>query len=245
MPDFGVYTAFVCSEEGREERRHMISALTTNVSHFFREGHHFEFLAKEILPVALPKLRSGGRMRIWSAGCSNGQEACSIAMTLLEHDPDISGLDIKILATDIDPNVIHFGRTGSYPERFVGGVPQQMLSKYFSVDKGTSERCFTVNSKMRDMISFRELNLLGAWPMKQQMDIIFCRNVVIYFDQTTQNDLWPRFRSALNDNGRLFLGHSERIIDPERFGFVADGPTTYRTTSGPEMPRRQPNQRIR
>lgn len=228
IPDFADYSAFVCSDDGRQERRHMISALTTNVSHFFREKHHFDVLASSVKTTLLPKLRAGDRLRIWSAGCSNGQEAFSIAMTLLEIAPEMHELDVRILGTDIDSKVVKFANEACYPERLTGGVPEPLLKKYFAKDKTNDEFVYHADERLKKLISFKELNLLSTWPMKQQMDIIFCRNVVIYFDLETQNRLWPRFHQILKSDGHLFLGHSERIAEPERAGFKTDGPTAYR-----------------
>lgn len=228
MNCFQEYADFVCSDRGFSERRHMISALTTNVSHFFREQHHFEILAKQILPRAINSAQKGNRIRIWSAGCSNGQEAYSIAMTILENYPEALNLDIKILATDIDPKVVLFGENGEYPERLISGVPAQLLKKYFVTDNSNSERLYVAKPDLKSLVYFKELNLLSNWPMKHLVDVIFCRNVVIYFDFETQNRLWPRFRQQLSENGQLFLGHSERITDPGVFGFISDGPTAYK-----------------
>lgn len=228
IPDFENYSAFVCSDDGRQERRYMISALTTNVSHFFREKHHFDILQNFAENEFLPRLRNGDRIRIWSAGCSNGQEAFSIAMSLLEIEPDISEMDIRILATDIDANVVQFSKTATYPDRLISGIPNELLNKYFFRKMEKEETVFLANEKLRSLVRFNELNLLSKWPMKQSMDVIFCRNVVIYFDAETQNRLWPRFQQILHPNGYLFLGHSERIADPQASGFETDGPTTYR-----------------
>ncbi|MFK7868392.1 MAG: protein-glutamate O-methyltransferase CheR [Roseobacter sp.] len=228
IPDFRTYTNFVCSSQGLEERRQMISALTTNVSHFFREQHHFDILAQSSKTYFLERLFEGRPMRIWSAGCSNGQEATSVAITMLNMVPDIAKYDFKILATDIDPNVVEFARQGVYPERLMGGVPAADKVKYFSAAEHGDETSFTVKSEIQKLITFKELNLLSSWPMKMQMDFIFCRNVVIYFDLKTQNALWPRFHSQLKPDGYLFLGHSERVANPESVGFDSCGPTAYR-----------------
>jgi chemotaxis protein methyltransferase CheR len=225
--DYQVYAKYVCSEAGKGERRNLVSALTTNVSHFFREKHHFDILKASVLPEALPRLKSGGRFRIWSAGCSNGQEAVSIAMTLLDLEPKAADYDVKILATDIDPLVIAFAEKGVYPERMIGGVPKQCQSRYFETGTSGSEVEYRVKPSVLELIRYKELNLLSKWPMQQEIDVIFCRNVVIYFDSPTQNALWLRFRSALAPNGKLFLGHSERISDPDKMGFFSQGPTTY------------------
>lgn len=230
--DFETYARFVCSEDGKIERRHMISALTTNVSHFFRERHHFQAFAEKILPAYIEGMRHGERLRIWSAGCSNGQEPYSIAISALEAYPEIEDLDFKVLATDIDPKVVSFAANGVYPLRLVSGVPEHILSKYFDTAIENGEHHYRAKNTLRSKIVFKELNLLADWPMKQRMDVIFCRNVVIYFDSKTQNELWPRFRAILAPDGYLFLGHSERISAHESAGFVNEGPTTYRRVAG-------------
>ncbi|MEM6941811.1 MAG: protein-glutamate O-methyltransferase [Pseudomonadota bacterium] len=227
LPSFEAYCALVTSEAGAGERRHLISALTTNVSHFFRESHHFDTL-KEMLNQKLPYLRQGGEMRVWSAGSSNGQEALSMAMTALEHVPDIEKLDFRILGTDIDPEVVSFARAAVYPERLMGGVPPALRQSYFQMATGSDgEACYQAKANVRRLITFNELNLLADWPMRRHFDVIFCRNVVIYFDQETQMKLWPRYHKALTSRGVLLLGHSERIADPPAFGFECTGPTTY------------------
>jgi len=230
MQNYKDYADYVSSNAGRDERRQMISALTTNVSHFFRENHHFEILAST-LNAMISKSAPSAPLRIWSAGCSNGQEAVSIAITLLETLKNIQDLDVKILATDIDPNVIAFASDGIYHDRHVGGVPGGILEKYFLNSYVNGEQNFKVADSVRRLISFKELNLLSDWPMKLPMQYVFCRNVVIYFDAETQSRLWPRFRSQLDPSGFLFLGHSERVADAEGVGFESAGPTTYRPLS--------------
>lgn len=227
LPDFKAYTGFLSSEAGHAERAHLISALTTNVSHFFREPHHFDVL-KDTFKSRLPALRSGSSFRIWSAGCSNGQEAVSAAITLMEAVPDLDKLDVKILATDIDTEVVRFARAGVYPERLMGGVSPELRRKYFtSTADGADETMWEVSPAIKRLIRINPLNLLGRWPMSKPFDAIFCRNVVIYFDLQTQESLWPRYRKALGEDGLFLLGHSERIQDPERFGFKCTGPTIY------------------
>lgn len=226
--DFSDYCSYVKSERGRGERKQLISALTTNVSHFFRETHHFDALC-DYVSAAMPSLRNGGRLRIWSAGCSNGQEAVSAAIRLLQSFPDIADLDLLILATDIDPEVVKFARQGTYPLKFLNGVSEAILKRYFipAQDQDESE-AFVVSQNVKKLVRFNELNLLAPWPMKGHFDVIFCRNVVIYFDLATQQRLWPRFQGMLAPDGLFFLGHSERIADPSAFGFTCFGPTTYR-----------------
>lgn len=228
LTNFSAYSDLLQSEAGQAERRHLISALTTNVSHFFREDHHFNTLRDEF-DRRLPELRSGGTMRIWSACCSQGQEAFSAAMTLAEHAADLSRFDLRILGTDIDKEVIEFARQGAFPARLMSGVPQPLRDRYFEqIQSERSDPHYRVRPELMEMIRFNELNLHGPWPMNRKFDVIFCRNVVIYFDAETQARLWPRLRDALAPNGVLFLGHSERIPDPCSFGFDCTGPTTYR-----------------
>lgn len=224
---FDAYAALVCSNQGQAERIEMISALTTNVSHFFREKHHFDILENEILPKAINSPKSGRRFRIWSAGCSNGQEPYSIALSALQVNPDISGTDFKILATDIDPKVVRFAAEGRYPSRLTNGIPQHLLSQYFEKPPVQDEDIYIARPQLKSLVVFKELNLLSPWPIGGVFDVIFCRNVVIYFDTAMQNKLWPRFNEVLSNDGRLFLGHSERIPDPVKFGYRNIGPTAY------------------
>lgn len=222
------YQALVCSETGREERREMISALTTNVSHFFREPHHFDALEDHLVKKFSQSGLSGSRLRIWSAGCSNGQEATSIAISILKKFPGIEKCDFRILATDIDPTVVEFARSGEYPEKMTSGLSVDDKRAYFHTSGDANEPSFVVKKMVRDLISYKELNLLAKWPMKQKFDAIFCRNVVIYFDAQTQANLWPRFHEYLLPDGLFFLGHSERMTDPESVGYASIGPTAYK-----------------
>lgn len=228
---FSEYTAFVESKQGSAERKVMISSLTTNVSNFFRESHHFDILREQVLPDLVSRARAGGRIRLWSAGCSTGQEPYSIAMTLLDVAPDAPTLDIKILATDIDPNVICTARRGYYDETSIGDISVPFRSKYIEPIENGKKTGFQMTEVVRNMISFRELNLLSHWPVSGRFDVIFCRNVVIYFDEATQLSLWPRFESVTAENGWLFVGHSERLSDRLETNFVTAGPTAYHRPS--------------
>ncbi|WP_456388185.1 CheR family methyltransferase [Profundibacter sp.] len=228
---FSDYTAFVNSEQGLTERKVMISSLTTNVSNFFRESHHFDILREDILPNLLSRARAGDRIRLWSAGCSTGQEPYSIAMTLLDMAPDASTLDVKILATDIDPNVIVTAKRGYYDERAICDIDEALQKKYTETVGNGRKRGFQIKECVRNLISFRELNLLSEWPISGIFDVIFCRNVVIYFDEMTQLSLWPRFEAVTAPGGWLFVGHSERLSDRLDTEFIAAGPTAYQRPS--------------
>lgn len=229
LTSYDDYCAFVSAPEGEEELGLMISALTTNVSHFFREDHHFEILREKVLPPLLTKARAGGRVRLWSAGCSNGQEPYSLAITLLEGGVT-PNLDVKILATDIDPIVINHAQRGFYPDRMLADLPAALRNKYFDPDVEGSEDGARVKHTLREMISFRRLNLLHDWPMRGSFDVVFCRNVVIYFDAPTQDRLWSRFGKSIAPDGWLFLGHSERVSDDNLDVFQKRGVTAYQRT---------------
>ena len=227
LPDFETYSKLVDSHQGTNERRFMISALTTNVSHFFREPHHFDVLSTAMLPKLRERIQAKERIRIWSAGCSNGQEPYSIAMHMLRLEPSLAQADFKILATDIDPKVVTFARKGSYSDQLLSGVSKEDIAQFFNSGTGQA----SVKDSIRRCVTFHELNLMAEWPMQFKFDAVFCRNVVIYFDVETQERLWPRFHSSLCDDGCFFLGHSERIANPERFGFKSVGPTAYKKFS--------------
>ena len=224
---FSEYTSFVESEEGRTERRKMISSLTTNISNFFRESHHFDILRDQVLPGLLSRARSGGRVRIWSAGCSTGQEPYSIAMTLLDLAADAANLDIKILASDIDPNVIATAQQGYYDIRSISDIDHSLQQEFLTPVKSSNKNGFRIADPIRNLVAFRELNLLSRWPISGTFDVIFCRNVVIYFDEATQLSLWPRFESVTAPDGWLFVGHSERLSDKLETEFITAGPTAY------------------
>lgn len=204
----------------------LISVLTTNVSSFFREKHHFESLERDLLPQMLKKARAGGKVRIWSAGCSSGQEPYSIAILLLKRVPDIASLDFKILGTDIDRNIIARAQAALYSDDEANTLPETDR-KVFVETSNNGKQSNKIIGRATDLVSIKPLNLLQDWPMKHQFDAVFCRNVLIYFDTATQQTLWPRFHAALSDGGYLFLGHSERIQNSEAFGFFPCGVTTY------------------
>jgi chemotaxis protein methyltransferase CheR len=228
IDSFAEYTAYVLSDAGEGERSIMISSLTTNVSNFFREPHHFCILRNETFPPLIKQAQAGGRVRIWSAGCSTGQEPYSIAMTLLDMEPSVRSLDIKILATDIDPNVISTAKQAYYDIREIKDIDERYQSAYLHKVRDGIREGFEIADKVRSLVSFRELNLLRPWPISGVMDVIFCRNVVIYFDEETQLSLWPKFESVTATDGWLFVGHSERLSDKLETNFTTAGPTAYR-----------------
>lgn len=227
LADFAAYVNLVGTPEGKDERINMLAALTTNVTRFFREPHHFDLLRTQILEPLAASVKAGARLRLWSAGCSTGQEPYSMAMTVLSVIPEATRLDVKILATDIDPNVVQTGRNGIYNDDNVSPVPKEMRDRHLKRDRESGD--WMVSPELRSLITFNELNLIGDWPIKGKFDAIFCRNVVIYFEEPTQERIWGRYRQLMHPHARLYIGHSERVNDPN---FETDGLTTYRLKRG-------------
>ncbi len=213
----------------REERIHFINAITTNVTSFFRENHHFEFMAQTLLPelIAQKKTASRPSLRIWSAGCSSGKEPYSIAMVLKECIPDIERWDVKILATDLDSNILEVARAGIYPKEHIKEISLERRKRWFRAGRGINENVIKVSDEIKSMVAYRQLNLTQDWPMRGVFDIIFCRNVTIYFSRDTRIDLLDRFAEYLDRDGYLFVGHSESLFGlTERFSTV--GRTIHR-----------------
>lgn len=226
------YHAHLQSDAGEAEQSELLFALTTNVTSFFRERHHFDALRDRLSEELAGRARAGHRIRLWSAGCSTGQEAYSIAMVVLEALPDAPRYDIRILATDIDRKVLAQARAGTYDARQTESVPGPLLDSHFTRVSGTQgdrvgSSAYRINEDLRQIVAFRELNLLKDWPMRKKFDAIFCRNVVIYFDRETQSALWRKFADSLHPGGLLFLGHSERIDTAQFPQFRAAGTTFY------------------
>jgi chemotaxis protein methyltransferase CheR len=176
-------------------------------------------------------MRRGGRVRLWSAACSNGQEPYSIALTILSLMPDAGRFDVKVLASDIDPNMLAEGQQGTYAESVLEAVPAKLRARWFVAAKDAPRR-FSVAEELRDLVAFRELNLFGTWPMKGLFQAIFCRNVAIYFEEERQMQLWDRFVPVLSPGGRLYIGHSERLIGAAAAAFESEGITAYRLKNG-------------
>lgn len=204
------YCDFLQSKSGDQEQTGFISAYTTNMTRFNREGHHFEHLASDVLPRLMDAARRGARVRIWSAGCSSGEEPYGIAFNVLDICPEADRLDVKILASDIDIEILNAAKSGLYSRSQTVSLPNDQASKYFE-PHGQSTDSVRVCDKARSLISFRQLNLHGDWPFKGTFDVIMCRNVAIYFDEPTQSRLWTRFQENLAQDGLLYLGHSEGI----------------------------------
>lgn len=228
LPSYEAYCDHV-RESGPEELVGLINALTTNVTAFFRENHHFEALSSYMIPEALKRNQHSRRIRMWSAGCSTGEEPYCISMVAAEAIPAGMRWDVKILATDIDSDVIASAQQGIYPMDRLSAVPQARLRRAFRKGVGANAGQAKVHPDVARLVSFRTLNLLQKWPMSGPFDIIFCRNVMIYFDQSTRERLVARFAELLAPEGYLCLGHSESIhAGTSPFRLV--GKTIYRKT---------------
>ena len=223
MQAFRDYCDLLASPGGEAERGEMLTSLTTNVTKFFREPHHFEHLTTHVLRPARATRRT--RLRLWSAACSTGQEAYSLAITLLSFWPEAASGDVKILATDIDRNVIATAEAAAYDEGQLEGVSPERRRKFF---EPAGEGKLRLVESVRRLVSFRRLNLLENWPMQGQFEAIFCRNVVIYFDEPTQQRLWQKFVPRLAPQGALYIGHSERVTGAACANLQGDGVSTYR-----------------
>ena len=210
-----------------EEFDNFINAITTNLTSFFREGHHFDFLRDQLVPQWLATRGPVPRIRVWSAGCSTGEEPYSLAMTLLEALPPGATRDVRILATDIDTNVLTHAVNGVYDLERVQTLDLPCLRRWFRRGKGDLDQQARVVPELQKLITFQQLNLMGRWPMSGPLDLIFCRNVVIYFDKPTQRALFARYAELLAPDGHLIIGHSETVYGvSDEFELV--GRTSYR-----------------
>ena len=230
LKGFRDYCNLVSSPAGAAARKEMLSHLTTNFTRFFRENHHFEHLKTEVLPELLNRARAGGRVRIWSAASSDGQEPYSIALTVLSMMPNVTDYDFRILATDIDPKILAIARAGAYDVSALETVSPAMRKQYFRETEVGGRQKWQIDDRVKKLITYNELNLMAQWPFKGPFDVIFCRNVVIYFDEPTQMKIWSRFAGLLPQGGHLYIGHSERVSGEAKAQFDNIGITTYRYT---------------
>jgi chemotaxis protein methyltransferase CheR len=226
------YLDLVESNPGGEEFTKLIDAISTNLTSFFREAKHFEHLSRRFLPDLIARNHRAGRplrIRGWSAGCSSGEEPYSLAITLLEATAGAGAADVKLLATDISTRVLRTAQAGVYGEERLGGVSPELRQRYFTKPRAATaggRGAYEVAQAVRDVIRFRHLNLMERWPFTGPFDFIFCRNVMIYFDKPTQQDLVARYYDCLGRGGLLFTGHSESLTGiKHRFSYVE--PTIY------------------
>ncbi|MBI4651912.1 protein-glutamate O-methyltransferase CheR [Candidatus Desantisbacteria bacterium] len=206
LSDFDEYLHYIKQDSTNNEISLMIDLLTTNKTNFFREYEHFEFLKKQILPNLKTR-----KIRIWSAACSSGEEPYSIAMLLTERLSDINKWDIRILATDLSSIILKKAKEGIYTEEILSDLPAHISKKNFIVFKNKDGNSYKINDDIKRMVTFTNLNLIGEWPMHGPFNVIFCRNVMIYFDKKTQQTLVNRFWDLLGHGDYLFTGHSESL----------------------------------
>jgi chemotaxis protein methyltransferase CheR len=227
LASFAEYRALLAGMEGDTEIGEFINAVTTNLTAFFREKHHFDYWREHFLLPRAADPNAERRLRIWCAAASTGEEPYSIAMTVAEAIPDWQRWDIRVLATDLDTNVLAHAEAGVYKEDRMRDMPRGLLTKYFVRGGEGGAVTYKVKPELAQMIAFRQLNLIQPLPMRGPLDAIFCRNVIIYFDKDTQRDLFSRMAPLQRPDDLLFLGHSETLFKvSEAWKLV--GKTVYR-----------------
>lgn len=225
LNNFAEYCEYLKSGEDQAELTELVNAITTNLTAFFRENHHFEYLRDHALPDRMRLNGSDRKIAIWSAGCSTGEEPYSLAMTLSEM-PALRGWQVGLTATDIDSNVLAAAASGVYAGDRVRDLSESLLKRCFLKGTGSQAGKVKVKTLLRKMIEFRQLNLMDAWS-EEPRDIIFCRNVLIYFDKDSKRRLIERYAETLKPGGYLFIGHSESLYQiTDRFELI--GNTIYR-----------------
>ncbi|USI71712.1 CheR family methyltransferase [Sphingomonas morindae] len=214
-----------------QERRRAVSALTTNHTFFYREPHHFEHFIETVRPELVHAAETGKPVRLWSAGCSTGEETWSLVLSLLGPDRTegrrLAQRDVAVLATDIADHALSAAREASYAADALKPVPEPLRRAWSESRDGRA----AIVPDATALVRFRWLNLLGEWPMKKKFDVIFCRNVMIYFDQPTKERLVERLGQMLVPNGHLYIGHSERVTGAAARFLSPVGSTIYRRTA--------------
>jgi chemotaxis protein methyltransferase CheR len=226
LTSFAAYRRHLADDDGRELKE-LCNAITTNLTAFFREAHHFDYLRAQLLEPLARSAERGRRLRIWSAGCSTGEEPYSLAMTLAETLPDLDRWNVRILATDLDSDVLAHARRGLYSAERVRALHPQRLGRFFAAQHGPEGPQYRAAPELAGLITFKQLNLMHPLPMHGPLDAIFCRNVVIYFDKPTQRDLFARIAGLQRPGDLLFLGHSENLYNVSE-SYALIGKTIYR-----------------
>ncbi len=225
--DFKTYYRFVAEDESGNELVRMLDAISTNQTSFFREKKHFDFLKETVFPSYVVEKINSRKLRFWSAGCSSGEEPYSLAIWLLEYLNESLPFDVKILATDISTKVLALAQRGVYTSKRLANMPILFPGKYFQQGFASQKGNFRVKQSLRELIEFKRFNLMAPFPFKEVFNVIFCRNVMIYFDKKTQQALVDKFYESLSHGGYLFVGHSESLTGIRRkFEYVM--PSIYR-----------------
>ena len=221
------YLTYLFSQDGLErELINLIDVVTTNTTDFFREPQHFSYLAETVLPAWFAKHGPSHTLRIWSAGCSLGMEPYTLAMVLSEFAEKNPGFSSRILATDISTQVLQKAVRAVYEEERVEPVPRHLKTKYLLRSKDKAQKLVRIVPRLRDMVAFERLNFMEPFEFKHAFHVIFCRNVVIYFDKPTQEKLFTKFHRVLEYGGHMFIGHSESLAGME-VPFRPVVPTVY------------------
>lgn len=229
LNSFQEYIDYLNESGDEDEVVQMVNRITTNKTDFFREKHHFDFMHDKVLPALFRDGEASGRrvLRIWSAGCSSGEEPYTIAMTVATFFDKKPGWDIKILATDIDTGMLTTASAGEYEEALLEPVPRNMLAKFFARQRDASGFHYKVKPDLRKMITFRKFNFMNeTYPLRPEMDIVFCRNVLIYFDNDDKKSILTKIHKVLRPGGHLFVGHSESLMMVKNL-FQYVGTTVY------------------
>jgi chemotaxis protein methyltransferase CheR len=215
MSTFKEYIDFVFSKEGQEDEIiKMIDLITTNKTDFFRESTHFDYLTETVLPEICASKSSKRTIRLWSAGCSSGEEPYTIAIVMKEYLQNHPEFDFEIYATDISLRILQKAATAIYPEDRINMIPFSLKKKYFLKSKDPSNKTVRLVPEIRSRVSFHRLNFMDQYyVVDKEFDIVFCRNVLIYFDRATQQDVICKLASKLRTDGYFFLGHSESITN--------------------------------
>lgn len=227
LASFADYLAYLDGVDADDELVSFTNAITTNLTAFFRENHHFDYLARVVLPELIQKNAKEKKLRIWCCAASTGEEPYSIAMVVDEMLPKERGWDVKILATDIDTHVLGVAKKGVYRQDQIKDVLQHRKERYFLKGKNANTGYVCVSPVLKNRIVFKPLNLMHTWPIKGPIDVIFCRNVVIYFTKETKKLLINQFADLMEEGDYLFMGHSEALHDiSDKFSSL--GQTIYR-----------------
>ena len=227
IESFSRYIEFIGTDAGQAEILSMLDALSTNLTYFFRESEHFDLLRRQAVPEMMRRHAQDHKLRIWSAGCSSGEEPYSLAIVMSEVVRDFLTWDVQILATDLSRRMLDIAHRGVYGRDRFRDTPPKTIFENFTRLEGREPKQYEVNGPLRRIVTFARLNLMEPWPMRGPFDVIFCRNVMIYFDKPTQNRLVERFWDLLVPGGVLFIGHSESLSGVRnRFTYVQ--PTVYR-----------------
>jgi chemotaxis protein methyltransferase CheR len=229
LDSFSGYCEYLFTAKGqRDEIIHLIDVVSTNKTDFFREPEHFEFLVQKAIPDLMARAESGRTLMVWSAGCSTGEEPFTLAMVLQECGQSLSGLRFKVLGTDISSTVLARANRGVFHCDVVHPVPANLQRKYFMRSRDPGSKLLRVVPELRQLVEFRRLNFMDAdFCLSQKADVIFCRNVIIYFDRPTQEQIIQKLAHQLVPGGYFFVGHSESLHDMD-VPLVPIAPALYR-----------------